>query len=300
MTDKPVRGWFSFRLWQLFAVMTVIGCYLAWQIYIVKERKAELAKLKDSWTFRVTTVDQWLGSDTSGRVASVPIVRRVLLGDVAVQSISYYPHMALDPELKRLQRIFPEANLVQDRPPLEPCHPGCFPHGTLVSTPGGLQKIESIAVGDRVCSISLTGDKKSLAVQSIFRTQNRLWEVQTDRGLLVTTETQPLCTLLDKHIPAGELQPGDALLVWDDNEPIGNQLQEVRVVSVRKTDQIVPVINLVLGNREPFIANGYLARSKPPKASSEFRVQSFELDTKPEDAKLRTKKLETRNLQLGT
>lgn len=266
MTDKPVRGWFSFRLWQLFAVMTVICCYLAYEAYTVRTRNAMRDELKRTWNYSITTAEQYQAMGSHGKVASVSPVRR-LLGDEAIQSIGYYKHLKDDAALRRIARMFPEAELRENVPQqsLEPCHPGCFPHGTLVSTPTGPRKIETIAVSDRVCSISLAGDKKSLAVQSIFRTHNRLWEVQTDRGLLVTTETQPLCTLLDKHIPAGELQAGDALLIWDDSEPIGNQLQEVRVVSVRQTENIVPVINLVLGNKEPFIANGFLARSKPPQ-----------------------------------
>src|SRR5436190_18101992 len=125
MTEKPKRGWFSFRLWQLFAVMTVIGIYLTWQISIVKARQAKLDELKTGWSFSVTTAEQWQGANQQSTAATVPYVRR-LMGDVAVQNISYYPHMAQDAELKRLKRLFPEANFMQSSPPLEPCHPGCF------------------------------------------------------------------------------------------------------------------------------------------------------------------------------
>jgi hypothetical protein len=119
--------------------------------------------------------------------------------------------------------------------------------------------IEEIAVGDEVYMIAESGEKISVPVMSIFRTTNRLWEVSTSRGDLATTETQPLCVSLREHVPAGKLQAGDRILAW-----IDEQLEAVQIEEVQGTDRTVPVINLVLGHREPFIANGYLARSKPP------------------------------------
>lgn len=266
MVDKAATGWFRFRLWQLFAVMTVLCVFLAWQMSIVRARKQMMDELRESGAV-VTTVSQmergYAGYNVlltaRERKATIPITRW-LLGDEAVQHIGYYPYVGISKERRtQIERTFPEAYVGENDPPLEPCHPGCFPHGTLVETPAGTRKIEEIAVGDTVFMISDAGEKKSAPVQSIFRTHNRLWEVSTTRGVLVTTETQPLCTSLRTQVPAGKLQPGDEILIWNDSE-----VQAVTIEEVQQTERIVPVINLVLGNREPFIAGGYLARSKPP------------------------------------
>ena len=264
MADKP--SWFRFRLWQLLAVMTALCVFLAWEVSVVRARTRMLDELRKAGV-NVTTVAQVKEGAAPYNViltarnglASIPVSRR-LLGDEAVQHISYYPYVGISPERKaQIERIFPEASVVQDEPPLEPCHPGCFPHGTLVETPAGPRKIEEFADGDEVYMISAAGEKISARVLSIFRTTNRLWEVRTSRGVLVTTETQPLCVSLREQVPAGKLQAGDIILMWQDE-----QAEAVTVEDVQRTDRIVPVINLVLGDREPFIANGYLARSKPP------------------------------------
>jgi hypothetical protein len=276
MTDQSSPRWYSFRLWQLFAVITLIGCYLGYQVYVVRERKALLEEMRRGYAYQLTTAAQWQGAEPHVPATTVPYLRR-LLGDEAVQQIGYYAHMKDDAKLRQISRTFPEAKIYESSPPLEPCHPGCFPHGTLISTPGGIVAIDAIQAGDTVYSVTNTGEKKSLVVASIFRTHNRLWNIETEVGLLRTTETQPLCVSLAAHQPAGELQPGDSILIWSDDALPGQEVQATTVLRMEKTDDVVPVINLVLGNREPFIANGYLARSKPPKNSSEFGVPNSEL-----------------------
>ena len=264
MAGKAVTGWFRIRLWQLFAVMTILCVFLAWQMSVVRERTGLLQELRKTSGVQVTTVEDASHAMQPMRLAdepdpSIPYFRN-WLGDEAIQTISYYPYSNLDQaRLAQIRKVIPEARLIENTPPLEPCHPGCFPHGTLVETPAGPRKIEEIAIGDTVFMISEAGEKKSVPVMSIFRTHNRLWEVSTRRGVLVTTETQPLCMSLSTQVPAGKLQPGDEILIWNHGE-----VQPVTIKEVEKTEQIVPVINLVLGNREPFIAGGYLARSKPP------------------------------------
>ena len=65
--------------------------------------------------------------------------------------------------------------------------------------------------------------------------------------------------------PPLKLQPGDVILAWSSGDSTEGEVTEARVTGKVCTDEIVPVINLVLGNREPFIAGGFLARSKPPR-----------------------------------
>src|SRR5207244_111911 len=100
--------------------------------------------------------------------------------------------------------------------PPEPCHPGCFPAGTLVHTPEGARAIENIRAGDKVTSVAADGSTSVIKVQSVFTTPNRLLNVQTDGGTLLTTPTQPLCLADGGFRAAGELKPGDRMVRWQD------------------------------------------------------------------------------------
>src|SRR5690606_1173755 len=95
----------------------------------------------------------------------------------------------------------------------EPCHPGCFPVGTLVETSRGPRPIETIEVGDLLLSFGPDGSRATARVSSIFKTENRLWRVVTEQGELVTTEAQPLYVDLSEARPVGELAPGDTLQI---------------------------------------------------------------------------------------
>jgi hypothetical protein len=263
MSERPARRWFSFSLRSLLAVMTLVCIWLAWEMGVVRQRQRMLAQVRASQSFEVTTAKTWAASFKSGNaprpVAQIPVLRR-WLGDEAIQEIGYYGHMVRSSgvDVERLARLFPEAH-VHETALHEPCHPGCFPRGTLVETPAGRRAIESIVAGDAVIAYHKSGERFTAQVQSVFVTDNRLWRVKTEVGELFTTETQPLCLTTDQTQPAGELTPGDTILRWKDEG-----LREVAVVAVTRTDRCEKVFNLVLGDCEAFVANGYLARSKPP------------------------------------
>jgi len=265
MNAKP--KWFRFSLRTLLILITVLCCYLGYESSVVRQRRAELKRLESTWTFEFTTVEEFARRYPGGAPPPYPpvvapprvsLVRRSL-GDEAIQYIGYYGHIASAADRQRVARVFPEARLYEMHPPLEPCHPGCFPHGTLVETPAGARAIESIHVGDVLITFAPSGEGSTAAVQSVFVTTNRLWQIETEAGTLLTTEIQPLCLSTGQTIPAGRLQAGDSILHHQ-----GGQLQPVQVRSVAPTSRIEPVINLVLGDSQNFIAGGYLARSKPP------------------------------------
>jgi hypothetical protein len=143
-----------------------------------------------------------------------------------------------------------------------PCHPGCFPAGTLVRVPQGTAPIERLREGDRVITIGADGTPTPAQVHSVFITRNRLINVRTDRGTLETTQTQPVCLQTGELRAAGELKAGDILWRWDG---AGRQAATVRNVS---QGRIAQVFNLVLGDPTVFIAVDFLVRSKPPAAGS--------------------------------
>lgn len=144
-----------------------------------------------------------------------------------------------------------------------PCHPGCFPAGTLVATPKGAKAIDTLGIGAAVTIIRADGTTLPGKVQKVFITDNVLWKVQTDDGFLLTTQTQPLCLADGTPCAAGELQAGDRILRW-----LNNKVKAVKVLSVMSTGRKAKVFNLILGDSEMFSANGYLARSKPPAVAA--------------------------------
>lgn len=260
---RPSRRWFRFSLRTMLVVVTALCVWLAWESSVVRERRELRRELTES-RFEFETATNWsqrmpLGASLE-KPARVSLIRR-LLGDEAIQHIWYVPHYQEPEETKellaRLKRVFPEAQLSERL--FEPCHPGCFPHGTLVETPAGPRRIETLQVGDLVTSLAATGEPIAVPIEAVFRTDNRLWEVATAKGVIVTTETQPLCTSLGQIETAGNLQPGDTIVRWESGTPKSETIE-----TVHQTERIEPVINLVLDGGEYFIASGCVARSKPP------------------------------------
>lgn len=142
--------------------------------------------------------------------------------------------------------------------PREPCHPGCFPAGTLVQAPQCARPIERIRVGEEVVTFAADQVRTSARVVSVFRTRNRLIWVHTDRGDLETTRTQPICLVAGEFRAAGELTTGDTIRHW---VGVGWEVATVRRVAASRD---ADVFNLVLGEPTTFVAGDFLVRSKPP------------------------------------
>jgi hypothetical protein len=148
--------------------------------------------------------------------------------------------------------------------PPPPCHPGCFPAGTAIATPDGPRPIETIRSGDLVTLVGPDGVPTSGRVNSRFQTCNRLVEVETESGKLLTTETQPLCLQGGGFRRAGELAKGDVIWQWEDG-----RRRPVRIRAVVPTGREEAVFNLVVGESAVFVAGGFLARGKPPVVAVE-------------------------------
>lgn len=147
--------------------------------------------------------------------------------------------------------------LVQPPPP--PCHPGCFPAGTRVQTPRGPKAIEDLRPGDAITVLSADGKPGEGKVAAMFVTRNRLVQMDVDGKTLITTATQPLSLADGKLRPAGELKSGDRIHAW-----VKGERSTVTVKSVDVTERVTQVYNVSLGEPVLFVANGFVARSKPP------------------------------------
>ncbi len=150
----------------------------------------------------------------------------------------------------------------KDESPPPPCHPGCFPAGTLIDTPAGPRPIEAIGRDDLVTLVGRDGTRTTGRVASTFQTCSRLVEVRTEAGNLLTTPTQPLCLHDGGFRRAGELAEGDLVCRWQDGKR-----RPVRIRAVVATEREAAVHNLVVGESAVFIAGGFLARGKPPPAA---------------------------------
>ena len=148
---------------------------------------------------------------------------------------------------------------VDEQRRMEPCHPGCFPSGTLVVTPNGVREIQTVGKGETVILIHTDGKPTTGAVETVFETCNKLIEVRTDAGTLTTTETQPLCLVAGGFREAGKLTAGEQIWRWESGER-----KAVTVTEVSAPVREAAVFNLVVGEGKVFVANGFLARGKPP------------------------------------
>jgi hypothetical protein len=154
---------------------------------------------------------------------------------------------------------------LRDMKPVEPellfppCHPGCFPVGTLVRVKQGNVPIERLGVGDVVISIGPDGQAVPAKIEHVFTTKNRLFELRTDHGRLFTTRTQPVILVAGGFRTVGEIRPGDQIWQWCDGR------RQVGIVeSVDPTDREEKVFNLVIGDSAIFVAGDFLVRGKPP------------------------------------
>jgi hypothetical protein len=264
MTAKPTRRWYSFSLRTMLIIVTLVACWLGWESSVVRGRKQLMQEMELRPGVRFLSAELYHAFHGS-RTPDPPIARtstlRRWLGDKAIQEIEYLRtyHNLTPEEIARLARTFPEAEVREAEPLMEPCHPGCFPAGTLVETPAGKQPIETLVGGDIVIAYLPSGEQVIASVEEVFATENRLWRITTEAGDLITTETQPLCLAADQTIGAGELKAGDEILRGDDGS-----IYPIRVLGAAPTGEIAKVYNLILGDQQLFLANGYLARSKPP------------------------------------
>ena len=128
--------------------------------------------------------------------------------------------------------------------------------------PTALLTVEKVRAGDMVTTIG----KDSAAPRGrcdVFMSATGSSRQET--GVLVTTETQPLVLATGELREAGELKAGDKIWRWD-----AKVRQAVVVKSVTATGRQEKVYNLILKDKALFVANGFLARSKPPAPSGEL------------------------------
>jgi len=138
---------------------------------------------------------------------------------------------------------------------------GCFPAGVQIAGPAGARPIETLRVGDAVFAVDESGAVTTARVDALHRTDNALVEVQTDRGVLTTTAEHPLRLAAGGYRPAGDLAPGDAVLVMGRGDG-SQQLEAATVQAVRVTGRRAAVYNLTVDGPHTFVADGFVVHNK--------------------------------------
>ncbi len=109
-----------FSLRALLIAVTLVCCWLAWEMSIVRHRQQVRQRTQERFTFASTreVVAAEIPDDTPG-VARISFVRR-WMGDVAIQQIYYLNYgtdkAEFEKQLAELERVFPEAEIINIGP----------------------------------------------------------------------------------------------------------------------------------------------------------------------------------------
>jgi Pretoxin HINT domain len=136
---------------------------------------------------------------------------------------------------------------------------GCFPSGTIISTPSGGQNIASIQSGDYVSSVDIgTGEIAACRVLSVRRHSARnIWRITFEDGHQVRTTSVHSFRVVNGWKKASRVCPGDKVLFYDARGAA--QVKNVRdSCSDRECED---VFNLIVENHFNFVADGALVHS---------------------------------------
>jgi predicted lipid-binding transport protein (Tim44 family) len=134
---------------------------------------------------------------------------------------------------------------------------GCFPPGTVISTPTGALPIERLAPGDAVLGVTSDGRLVPVRVEAVYETAIALFTVRTDGGDLVTTAEHPVALADGGFRPAGDLLPGEEVLLCRTG-----RLQRAKVLSTCQEPGDRRVLNLQVDGPHTFVAGGFVVHNK--------------------------------------
>ena len=117
METPPRRRWLRFSLRGLLVVVTALALWLGWNVYVVRERKAMFAELREIPGVMVYPVSELRAAmpslDSFPHPPFATVSRfRELLGDAPVQAILFAREPTPNPtDIARARGMFPEANV---------------------------------------------------------------------------------------------------------------------------------------------------------------------------------------------
>ncbi|MBZ5529682.1 MAG: TIM44-like domain-containing protein [Acidobacteriia bacterium] len=134
---------------------------------------------------------------------------------------------------------------------------GCFPKGTPIRTLQGQTLIEKLSPGDPVLAVDPEGWIIRTRVDKIFITRSLVLSIDTVHGLLRTKTDHPLGLPGGDFVPAGQLRPGQKVLVWKDG---GRHSATVLRTALEEKEQ--EVYNLSVGWPNTFLAGDFVTHNK--------------------------------------
>ncbi len=134
---------------------------------------------------------------------------------------------------------------------------GCFPAGTMITTPHGTVRIENLAPGSVVTGIDGAGNAVAVPVSGTHMASSPLLIIRTSYGILKTTSEHPLALASGDFRPAGRLLPGDKVRIWQNSEQ-----RAAEVLHVQQTETYEPVYNLTVASPHTFVANNFIVHNK--------------------------------------
>lgn len=160
------------------------------------------------------------------------------------------------------------------------CGDSCFVAGTLVQTPDGPRRIESLVVGDIVCTCDIaTGELFARPIVALHRDKVRSFRRVTFAGGQIggLTESHPVyLPVRGAYVAVRDARPGDDVLV---RTTAGLEQRTILAISGEETFKpCFEVYNLSVGGPEQnFFADGVLVHNKEPASCGAF--STFEIRT---------------------
>ena len=139
---------------------------------------------------------------------------------------------------------------------------GCFPTGTPIRTPQGQTFIEKLSPGDSILAVDPEGRMIETRVDKIFATRSLVLSVETDHGLLRTTTDHLLGLSGGDFVPAGQLRPGQKVLMWEEGG-----VRSATVLRTTLEGQEREVYNLSVGWPNTFLAGDFVTHNKGGSSS---------------------------------
>lgn len=133
---------------------------------------------------------------------------------------------------------------------------GCFPAGTMISTPNGIKPIESIQIGDTVLGVN-KNRLIPVKVQKVYSTISELIEIRTEDTIIHTTAEHPLLKMDGEFGLAGALKNEESLCIYHNNT-----FSHSKILSVKQILGLVPVYNIEVDSPHTFIADNIVVHNK--------------------------------------
>ena len=126
-----------------------------------------------------------------------------------------------------------------------------------MTTAQGSTAIEQLRTGDVVVAITAEGQQKEVAINAVIRRSSRLLTLVTDGGTLITTNEHPLWMGGDVFRAAGQLKPGEQVMMW-----IADAVIAVTVIMLQHGQQEVEVFNMEVDEPHVYVADGFIVHNK--------------------------------------